>query len=446
MTAAPKEVAGEIELGTLPTERLEARLCQWAAMLAAADFHFLEMIAEFDRRKGWKSWGLSSCADWLASACAISPATARERVRVARSLEGLPLTSELFRAGKLSYSKVRAITRVATIDTEPELLQLAEAATAGQLEEIVRAWRKCLDVHDLSRHERQRKNRYVDYGYDDDGSLVGRFSIPADEAPLFVKGLKRFSAPPPTRAERADVSAETSTVRQREADALVAMADAALGSEERPPDEKTMVVVEVEQEFVSADTDGMCQTASGRVALAAEIARRLACEAQEMIVLVDNDGDEVGRTKPSRTIPRRIRRALSRRDHDQCRFPGCTRTGRVEAHHLLHRAHGGTNELPNLVTLCSHHHHLVHEGGFQLGTHDNGSTFEALAPDGRVITETSLRSLRDEPTEPLEDHIGVPTAPDTLMAGSGERMCRDSMLFAVGAAVAYHHRRGTSTP
>lgn len=100
------------------------------------------LIAEFDRREGWHGYGIASCAHWLAWQSGLSPGAAREHVRVARSLESLPLIAGAFAAGRLSYSKVRALTRIAEPDSEASLLEVALELTAFQVERTVRQWRR----------------------------------------------------------------------------------------------------------------------------------------------------------------------------------------------------------------------------------------------------------------------------------------------------------------
>src|SRR5215217_1806974 len=133
MVAGPEqrsieELAGEIRSG--------------AVRLAAATAAWLRLVAEFDARGGWHAVGILSCAHWLAWQCGMSPGAAREHVRVARALTGLPLLSAAFAEGRLSYSKVRALTRIAEPDTEASLLELAIEATASQTERLVRSWRR----------------------------------------------------------------------------------------------------------------------------------------------------------------------------------------------------------------------------------------------------------------------------------------------------------------
>jgi hypothetical protein len=105
-------------------------------------------VAEFDAREGWASWEMPSCAAWLSWKCQIAPGTAREHVRVARALPELPLIRTEFAAARLSYAKVRALTRIADADNEAELAQMAAAMTAGQLERFARAHRRVTeDAH-----------------------------------------------------------------------------------------------------------------------------------------------------------------------------------------------------------------------------------------------------------------------------------------------------------
>src|SRR5690348_3892178 len=96
----------------VPLERLEAQLCELAGHLAAATCRFLVLLADFDARRGWASWEMNSCAQWLSWKCQLSSGTAREHVRVARALRDLPVIRARFAAAALSYAKVRALTRI----------------------------------------------------------------------------------------------------------------------------------------------------------------------------------------------------------------------------------------------------------------------------------------------------------------------------------------------
>ena len=123
-----------------PLERLEARLCELAGHLTAATCQFLLLVADFDQRRGWADWEMPSCAAWLAWKCQIAPGTAREQVRVARSLAEYPLIRQELAAARLSYAKARALTRIVTPETEADLVAMATPMTAGQLERFAQAF------------------------------------------------------------------------------------------------------------------------------------------------------------------------------------------------------------------------------------------------------------------------------------------------------------------
>jgi hypothetical protein len=138
-TEPPTTDSAEPPTGSL--DDLEREICELAAHLAAATCRWLLLIAELYERGTWADWGIKTCAHWLSWRCGIGLNAAREHVRVARSLPELPLVREAFAAGELSYCKVRAITRVATPETEDYLVNLGRHATGAQLEKLVRGYR-----------------------------------------------------------------------------------------------------------------------------------------------------------------------------------------------------------------------------------------------------------------------------------------------------------------
>ena len=121
--------------------RLGERIAELAAGINAAEAQMMTLIAEFDRRGGWKS-DFGSCAEWLAWRIGMTIGPARERVRTARALENLPQTADALREGSISYAKVRALTRVASPESEATLLEFARAGSAAKLERTVRMWKK----------------------------------------------------------------------------------------------------------------------------------------------------------------------------------------------------------------------------------------------------------------------------------------------------------------
>ncbi len=137
-------------------DALEARITQLWGHINAATAQFLALVADFDRKEGWAQHGMASCAQWLNWQCGIGPVAAREKVRVARALESLPKIQAAFGEGRLSYSKVRALTRVATAATEDTLLHIALNGTAAHVERTVRGFRRVQRVSSVTRPRPRR--------------------------------------------------------------------------------------------------------------------------------------------------------------------------------------------------------------------------------------------------------------------------------------------------
>src|SRR3984885_11825251 len=152
----------------VPLERVEAQICELAGHLTAATCRFLVLLGDFDALRCWASWDMSSCAQWLSWKCQLSPGTGREHVRVARALRDLPVLRGEFGAGRLSYAKIRALTRIATPDTERGLAEIAGPMTGNQLERFARAHRQVSHADD----DTARIQRRLTWRFEDDGSLA----------------------------------------------------------------------------------------------------------------------------------------------------------------------------------------------------------------------------------------------------------------------------------
>ena len=153
-----------------------------SAQLQSADYRLLVLLREFDEKGGFAQQGCKTCAHWLSWRIGLNAGAAREKIRVARALENLPLISESMQKGEISYSKVRAVTRVATPNNEEQLLTIALGGTAGQVERLVRAWRK-VDLQAEKDHANyQQEHASLTTYVDDDGMVVIKGRLPA-EAP-----------------------------------------------------------------------------------------------------------------------------------------------------------------------------------------------------------------------------------------------------------------------
>ena len=151
-----------------------------AGTLAATESEFLLLVAELDDRGLWGRPGLRSAAHWLSWRLGMTLGAARERVRVGHALRQLPTIATAFSEGQLSYCKVRALTRVATPETESELLEIGLGATGAQCERVVRAWRTVLTAEMSARSQLGRSMRRR---AEADGSVVYTLRVASDDGP-----------------------------------------------------------------------------------------------------------------------------------------------------------------------------------------------------------------------------------------------------------------------
>jgi hypothetical protein len=355
---------------------LEREICELAAHIAVATCRWLLLVAEFDTRQGWVEWGVTSCAHWLSLRCSIGLGAAREKVRIAHRLQELPIVRESFSRGELSYCKVRALTRVATPQTEAGLVEIARHATGAQIEKLIRCYSNALAAT-LGAAQRQQELRYLKWSWNEDGSLRVEARLPADDGALLVNALSALEEP---HAEEEDYLPSPAAARR--ADALVSLARGALAADTPAGGAVTELVVHVDAATLASDAVVERSELAGGPTLPAETARRLGCDAA-VVRIVERDGRPLTVGRRTRTIPPALRRALRSRD-DGCQFPGCSHRRFLHAHHIRHWAHGGPTTLENLVQLCSYHHRLVHEGGFRVECSGRGPV-RFRRPDGRAI-------------------------------------------------------------
>ena len=375
-------------------QSLESQITELAANIHAATYRLLELIREYDECNGWEGPGLLSCAHWLNWKCGLSLGAAREKVRVAHALKVLPQISALFREGRISYSKVRAITRVATTDNEDYLLMIARHGTATHVERLVRLYRQVKRNEALARANERHELRQLSWYFEDAGSLVLRGRLTPEQGARIVKALEL--AMDEAYEESKDVPVATSPlsqsdqpmpepIAQRRADALERVAEAYLSGTQSACNggDWHLIHVHTDIETLQADGTGAEAQLEGGNCVAAETARRIGCDAGLVRWVENHKGEPLSIGRKTRTIPPAIRRALKRRDGG-CRFPGCTCTRFVDAHHIRHWADGGETNMDNLVLLCRRHHRLVHEGGFGVQAQPTGD-ISFTDPDGQRI-------------------------------------------------------------
>jgi hypothetical protein len=290
------------------------------------------------------------------------------------------------------------------------LLELAEALTASQLERALRVYRRVAAADARETHELE----YVDYYFEEDGSLYLRARLPAEDGTLLVRALEaarervverrreeRSAAASDVDAGAAPAALTLQPPRSAPVEALLELAGASLDVSDDHPPARARLVVHVDAAALSSDGRGRSELEDGPV-ISPETARRLGCDA-ELVAQVERDGLPLSAGRRRRTVPPVLRRLLEARDGDTCCFPGCERRRHLQAHHRRHWAHGGETSLENLVLLCFHHHRLVHEGGYTIEEGDAG--------DLRFRNRHGVLSSSLPPRPP-------PGSADGLLAGS----------------------------
>src|SRR5262245_49869583 len=230
-------------------DRLGNEIAELSAHLEAATARLLDLIREFDAREGWNN-GFRSCAAWLSWRVGLDPGAARERVRVARALGMLPRIAGALARGEISYAKARAITRVATPETEERLLSVARAGTAEHVEKIVRGWRRVDRLAERHEATLQHAGRTLHVYQDEDGTVTVRGRLTPEAGALLLRALEAGRLNLYGKITPADGGP---TLPQQQADALVLVAETALHHEldHGAPGERYQVVVHVDADVLT---------------------------------------------------------------------------------------------------------------------------------------------------------------------------------------------------
>ena len=363
----------------------ENAICQRLKLISqertSAHADLLELLVRFDDLEGWKSRGANHCAAWMNVEMGISPQLGWEYLRVGRKLRALPTTTALFRAGKLSWSKIRVIVNVATADNEKTLCHAALDASFTEVKRICNEYRwegegDDKQDSDNDRAVKQWASRTLTWDETSIGSTRIQLVLPPEVAQAFLNSvehsLSKTDEPPKCQSE--------SSISQRRADAAVLMAETSLQAADRDiaTADRYQVIVSVNAQELSTSTDTSNHTCTrpakkptikGAGPIARETARRIACDCSVTTNIITNgEPTDIGRT--SRLWTRAMTRAIKDRDQ-HCQFYGCTRTHNLKIHHIIHWADGGTTCIENGVALCQLCHTKVHEGGYTIQRVDN---------------------------------------------------------------------------
>ena len=409
------------------------------AYISAATRQFLVLIREFDEHECWAAQGFLSCAHWLNFNCGLGMNAAREHLRVAKALELLPKVDAEFEEGKLSYSKVRAITRAASPENEDLLLMTAKHGTANQLERLVSQYRRAKKFEDRDFAFDQYRAREAEWRYDEDGCVVIKAKLPPDMGEVVLKALDKSIDVADVGGSAGSVGGGSAgdSVAARRADALADIAETYLSNSDASGStaDRYQIVVHVGggADSVGGGFAGDTHIQNGPH-VSAETSERIACDCSKVEIEECAHGEPLSIGRRSRTIPPTIYRALRARDGG-CRFPGCTNHRYVDGHHIVHWRNGGDTALGNLVLLCRHHHRLVHEGGFDCRKPKDGEIYfldrrKQRLPDNPTPRETTLA---ESLAWMYREYEKYDVSAETSKAGpyAGERMDYDHALMVM---------------
>ena len=376
-----------------------------AAELTVGEHRLITAIGDFDAIEGWAAQGALTYGRWLSWKIGVDPHTAREKIRVAKRLRELPCIDAAFAEGKLSYSKVRALTRVADQDCEADLVNVALYSTGGQLARLCRRFATVVP-EDAPSVEEVEARRFVRHEWTDDGMLRLTVQLPPDEGARLLSAIE--SAAEVERAGRAERSGRSDQADDRapssKADGLMLLAESFFAGGPRPrrggaPNE---VVLHVPAETLQAKGEGAFIENHDGPAVPPDTARKLACDAGVTTVVRGSGGEVLDVGRKTRTVPAAMRRALEVRDDRRCSFPGCERTLYLDAHHIEHWIDGGATKLENLCLLCSSCHAFVH---------DRGVTIEHRATGRHVFRTLQGEVIEHAPALPAVDGPYAPDVP-----------------------------------
>ena len=369
----------------------------------------LRLLVRFDALEGWRADGAASCAAWMDARLGIEAWEARERLRAGRALGALPTIASLFEAGRLSWAKVRLLTRVATTDDEGALARAALAAPVADVRAICEGFRHggtpspADENAGAFRAHRERALRWHRLG---EHAVRVVLELPSAEAAEWLKALERCEDALHERARRTDpgeigralaalyggagagpgpaLDPDAPDPARRRADAALLMARESLraaGPAVATADRyRVLVNVDV---GASGEAPPARAVASGFGPLAPAVARRLACDAGLGACTVDADAEVLDVGRRTRAWPAAMRRAALARDR-RCQVPGCGATRFLDVHHLVHWIDGGPTSLENAACVCRRCHVLLHEGGHALVRAPAGRPGTDEARDARV--------------------------------------------------------------
>jgi hypothetical protein len=376
-------------LPELPDARIEEDFAELQRAVELLEVERLRRLSEIDRRRIFERDGHLSAAAWLATTFKVAWGSARQSVRVARALEVMPKTRRAHEDGDISMSGVRLLVMAREADPsafEREEAQLVEAARIHSVEDLQRVaayWRQAVErEHSLEGDDKLRERRRLHASV----SFLGMVRVDGDLDPEAGETLLTALRAVLDAESRSRSQDDLRTPAQRRADALGEICRQWLDMADRPTvaGERPHLTVTIGAEALQS-TSARLSELDHVGPVDPEAARRLACDASVMRVVMAGRSVPLDVGRRTAVVPPAIRRAVIVR-HRTCRFPGCDHPHAwCDAHHVVHWADGGTTALPNLVLMCRRHHRMVHQGGFRMELLEGRPSFKR--PDGSMLED-----------------------------------------------------------
>lgn len=373
-------------------DEIDAAISKISRSINSANYELMVLIREFDERAGWLKWGFTDCVSWLKWRCDLSDSAARDKLRIARALKDLAQMSDEFSKGTLSYSKVRALTRVSTPANEAELITMAHKMSASHVEQHCRQRKNASPDSSKHANSAYEARSLRSWRNEERGMMTITLEVPIEEGELFEKAVDKAAANLSNDAYASNAVDDNKTSWcAMQADAAIAIAKAHLSGSAGTDAPRASSSADHYQVMVHVDEaalTGRMDEAEGATAqsdLPIDTVRRLCCDGSIVPIVENAKGEPLSVGRKVRTVTTAVRRALWARDKG-CAFPGCSHTRYVDAHHIKHWADGGETSAENMVLLCSQHHRMVHEGGYSI-LNDHAGNHYFKRPDGKAVPE-----------------------------------------------------------
>jgi len=357
----------------------------------------IELLVRFDELEGWRESGSKSCTAWMNAYLQIDQRTAWERLRVGRQIRFLPIIRKLFQQGRLSWSKVRLLTRVATADNESLLAHASMDASVSDVQRLCEEYRWAKDdkESDACRAKMQFEQRTLNWQQLSNGSTQIRIVLPPEQAQNFLHAIEQCEELIyqdmnlevdsqnnlyKTDSESVNCIAESPsdekiTPSQRRADAAILLAERSIAfcGQHLSPADRFQVVLNIDNDSLARDCENDVASPGvpprkpmiegiGSVPIAT--ARKIACDCS-VVKLLTEGGEPLSIGRKNRIWAPSMRRAILTRDR-HCQFPGCSSHRFLHIHHIKHWIDGGETSIDNGVCLCQYHHQLVHSEHYSI--------------------------------------------------------------------------------